>query len=62
MDHNNIVAGANASEFPLFKANIFANGLLTQYSLANPASNREEFVTKLDKAIKELQGKVNKAK
>ena len=54
LEHNNIVAGANASEFPLFKANIFAKGLLTQYSLANAASSREEFVTKLDKAIKDL--------
>ena len=54
------MAGANAVEFPLFKANLFAKGLLTQYQLGSGASSREEFVTKLDKGIKEMQAKVNK--
>ena len=54
------MAGANASEFPFFKANTFAKGLLTQYQLSGGASSREEFITKLDKGIKEMQAKVNK--
>ena len=54
------MAGANAADFPLVKAKTFANGLFYQYLGGATFSNRDEFVQKLDKGIKELQSKVGK--
>ncbi len=60
LEHGNFSAGAKAAEFPLVKENLFARGLFNQYFPAGVPMTREEFVTKLDKGIKELQAKVNK--
>ena len=56
-----ISGGANAAEFPLVKQNVFARNIFNQYFQAGSA-NREEFIGRLDKGIKELQARVNKAK